>query len=84
VLEQLAERAGLTPQTANDVVSAFEYPDEETMLRSQLSSAASVEAIRASGEEATRVAIREALAPFRTSSGGYRLENEWHYLIAAA
>jgi hypothetical protein len=29
-------------------------------------------------------AIVEALAPYRTRAGGYRLENEWHYLVARA
>jgi hypothetical protein len=29
-------------------------------------------------------AIVESLASYRTPSGGYRLENEWHYLIASA
>ncbi len=29
-------------------------------------------------------AIADSLAPFRTPHGGYRLENEWHFLIASA
>jgi hypothetical protein len=29
-------------------------------------------------------AIIESLAPHRSPTGGYRLENEWHYLIASA
>ena len=37
-----------------------------------------------SGEPAVREAIVDAMAPFRTPDGGYRLENEWRYLIAAA
>ena len=28
--------------------------------------------------------LLEALAPFRTAGGGYRLENEWHTLVATA
>jgi hypothetical protein len=31
-----------------------------------------------------RAALVEALAPYRTPDGGYRLENEWHYLLARA
>lgn len=34
------------------------------------------------GEEAVRDAIVDSLKPFRTESGRYRLENEWHYVIA--
>ena len=35
-------------------------------------------------QDAARDAIVEALAVCRTPDGGYRLENEWHYLIARA
>jgi hypothetical protein len=31
-----------------------------------------------------REALLEAVAAYRTPEGGYRLENEWHYLIATA
>ena len=31
---------------------------------------------------ALRAAILEALAPHRTAEGAYRLENEWHHLVA--
>ena len=43
-----------------------------------------VEAVQRFGEDAVRRAILTSLAPFRTPTGGYRLENEWHYLVAAA
>jgi hypothetical protein len=43
-----------------------------------------VEAARTAGEEPVRRAILDALAPYRTADGGYRLQNEWHYLIARA
>jgi hypothetical protein len=29
-------------------------------------------------------AIVEAVAPYRTSDGRYRLDNEWHFLVARA
>jgi hypothetical protein len=35
------------------------------------------------GEEA-RGALVDALAHRRDQRGGYRLENEWHYLVARA
>jgi hypothetical protein len=31
-----------------------------------------------------RAALVEALSPFRAADGGYRLENEWHTLVATA
>jgi hypothetical protein len=35
-------------------------------------------------EEEVRDAIVEGLAPYRTPHGGYRLNNEFHFLIARA
>ena len=35
-------------------------------------------------EPELRAGLLEALAPFRTAGGGYRLENEWHTLVATA
>ncbi len=68
VLEGIATDAGLTPQSAFDLTYAWEYPDEQTLVRSMLAPGL----------------IVEALAPYRNPDGGYRLENEWHYLIASA
>jgi hypothetical protein len=42
------------------------------------------ELVGPSREEELRTAILEALAPHRTPSGGYRLEDEWQYRIASA
>ncbi len=82
VLETM--EAGLTPKTTGDIVSALEYPDGEAIVRTMLSAGMVVLAARTSGEEAVRAAITESMAPFRTSTGAYHLENEWHYLIAVA
>lgn len=84
VLERLAADAGLTPESSFDHAWAYEYADEPALLRSLLSSAPAVIAARASGEQAVRDAIRAAMAPYRTGGGGYRIENEWHYLVARA
>ena len=35
-------------------------------------------------EEGLRDVIVEALEPYRTPEGGYRLGNEWHFLVARA
>jgi hypothetical protein len=43
-----------------------------------------VRAIEAAGEDAVRAAVLEALAPFRTRDGGYRLENTFVYVVAGA
>ena len=84
VLEQFAGDAGLTPDTAFDTRWAYEFEDEEAMARALLSAGGAVPAIRSAGEHAVRAALVDALAPYRTAEGGYRLENEWHYLVARA
>ena len=84
VLEQIATEAGLTPECAFDVSWAYEYPDEPTLAQAMLAPGLVVEAILAAGEPPVRAAIVEALQPYRTPSGSYRLENEWHYHIARA
>ncbi len=84
VLEGAATEAGLTPQAAFDVSVALEFADESALLRRLLSPGPIVEAIEARGEDAVAKAVLEAAAPYLTASGAYRLENEWHSLIARA
>lgn len=84
VLEEIAAEAGLSLDTAFDVSVAVEYADDEALLRRLLSPAGVVEAIEARGERSVADAILAALRPFRTAAGGYRLENEWHTLVARA
>jgi SAM-dependent methyltransferase len=83
VLEGIASAAGLTPGEAYDVSWAYVYEDDEAMLRGMLS-AAGVGDAAGDGEPALRAGLLEALAPFRTTRGGYHLENEWHTLVATA
>ncbi len=84
VLEEIASAADLRPQASFDLRSAFEFPDEHALVRGLLSPGPVSLAIRHSGEEAVARAIVEALAPRRRPDGSYRLENEWHYLLARA
>jgi SAM-dependent methyltransferase len=84
VLEEIATAAGLVPEAAFDTSWAFAYEDDAALARGMLAPGLVVEAARAVGEEPVRRAILDALAPYRTADGGYRLENEWHYLIARA
>jgi SAM-dependent methyltransferase len=83
-LEELVRRAGLIPRRAAEFRTRWEYPDRETTLRANLSSGPAVKAIQAVGEARVAAALSEAVAPFRTASGGYALENSWRYLLAAA
>jgi hypothetical protein len=83
-LEELAAQAGLTPADAGEVTTSWDYPDRETALRALLSAGPAMRAIAAAGEEQVTVAATGAIAPYRTSSGGYAIENVWRYLIATA
>ena len=38
----------------------------------------------AEGGDRVKNAVLDALRPYRTTDGGYLLENEWHFVIAAA
>jgi SAM-dependent methyltransferase len=84
VLEGIATQAELSPTEAFDVSWAYEFPDEISLTRAMLAPGMIIDLIRAVGEEAVRSAIIQSLAPYRSSAGGYRLENEWHTLLAAA
>ena len=84
VLENLATEAGLTPETAFDTSYAFEYRDEDTVGRLLTAPMGLAELAGPEGEPALRHAIVEALSPYRTPEGGYRLHNEFHFLVARA
>jgi SAM-dependent methyltransferase len=84
VLEGMATEAGLAPKSAFDTSWAYEYPDDEALAREMLSVGGFAAAAEAAGGDVVRTAIVESLAPYRSPSGGYRLQNEWHYLIASA
>jgi SAM-dependent methyltransferase len=83
VLEELARRAGLTPESTFDATWALEYPDRETLGRAMVA-VAGINLLVGSHEEEVKDAIADGLAAYRTPSGGYRLSNEYHYLIARA
>jgi SAM-dependent methyltransferase len=84
VLEGLASEAGLTPESAFDTSYAFEYADEETVARLLTAPMGLAELAGPAREPALRRDIIEALAAYRLPDGSYRLNNEFHYLIARA
>jgi ubiquinone/menaquinone biosynthesis C-methylase UbiE len=81
VLERITRDAGLTPLEAFYSSWAFEFPDQESMLRAMLSGGNTVAAVEYAGREAVESAICEALEPYRADDGSYRLDNEWHYFV---
>ena len=84
VLEPLAAEAGLVPDRAFDVSWAYEFADEPELIRAMTAAGGFGAILGADRQEAARTAIVDALAVCRTPEGGYRLENEWHSLIARA
>jgi SAM-dependent methyltransferase len=82
-LEGLAAAAGLKPAEAFDVSWAYVFADDEALTRSLLS-AGGVGDAAGEREPEVRKALIDILEPFRTTDGGYRLENTWHFLIARA
>jgi ubiquinone/menaquinone biosynthesis C-methylase UbiE len=82
-LESLLAQAGLATSEAGYLEIAEEYPDLETLLRAWLSIGPVRLAVRHAGEQAVRETLAGAFAPLRSSSGGYRIEDEYRYLIAA-
>ena len=73
---------GLAVTADGYLESAYEYPALETALRAIGSAGPTVRAARLAGQAAVADAIAGALAPYRTASGGYRLEVESRYVIA--
>ena len=84
LLEQVARDAGLTPLESFYTSWAYEFADEAAMLRAMLSAGSAVAAAEHVGRDLLVEAILGALAPYREADGGYRMPNEWHYLVARA
>jgi hypothetical protein len=83
-LEAIVAEAGLLPRSTFDFSWAYEYADEDELARAMLSPAGLAELVGREREDEVRGRIVEALAPCRTREGGYRLENEFHVVIASA
>ncbi len=83
VLEDIATTAGLAPEQAFDVTWSFDYPDEETVRRA-LVAPMGIALLLGDHEQQFKDALVKRLAAHRTSAGRYRLQNEYHYLIARA
>jgi SAM-dependent methyltransferase len=81
-LRALAGRAGLVVERLDEVICPFDYADEEALLGPLVRSTL----VRAMGRRATpddvRAAVLERCAPFRTATGGYRLQNLFRVLVA--
>jgi SAM-dependent methyltransferase len=81
-VETLAAEAGLTAGARRDVPCVWSFPDQRTLLRALRSTGFAVRATDIAGDAAVTDAILAAVVPYRTSDGGYRIENVFTYLIA--
>ena len=83
-LAAVAAHAGLTAVARRDVPCVWTFPDEPALLRGLTSTRLAAAAMDAAGADAVTRTILAAVAPFRTSDGGCRLENVFTYIIAHA
>jgi SAM-dependent methyltransferase len=84
VLEGLALQAGLIPTRVFDVSWAYTFADEAELVRAMTSAGGFGAILGADQQAAARDAIVDALAVCRTPDCHFRMQNEWHCLIARA
>ena len=84
VLENIATKAGLDPESAFDTTWSYEFPDEETVRRALIAPAGIAVLVGPDREDEVKDAIASGLATHRDPDGTYRLQNTFHSLIARA
>jgi hypothetical protein len=82
VVDAVLAAAGLQPVDRGECPITLDYANAETACRAFMAGGGGAQAVRHSGEERVRRAIREVLERFRVETGHYRIENRFHYLIA--
>jgi SAM-dependent methyltransferase len=81
-LEGLLAQAGLVMICGGTVECLAEYPDGETLWQAQAAAGPVQAALRVVGVEPLRAAVLRAVAPYWTSTGGVRLQNNFRYVTA--
>ncbi len=84
VLEDLATKAGLDPESAFDSTWSYHYPDVATVRRALVAPAGLAVLVGPDREDEAKDAIVSGLTPFRAGDGSYRLQNTFRSLIARA
>ena len=84
VLEDVAVRAGLEPETTFDTSWAYVFEDAETVRRAMVAPAGLALLVGPEREDEVKDAIERGLASYRAQDGSYRLQNTFHSLIARA
>lgn len=81
-LRAVAERAGLAVERLDEVVCPFDYADDDELLGPVVESALGRAVGRRAGPVALRAAVLDRVQPYRTTAGGYRLDNVFRVLVA--
>ena len=84
VLEDIAIRAGLEPDSTFDSTWSYEFPDDDTVRRALVAPAGIASLLGPDREDEVKDAIVSGLATYRAGDGSYRLRNTFHTLIAHA
>jgi SAM-dependent methyltransferase len=84
VLEELATKAGLEPESTFDSTWSYEFADEDTVRRALVAPAGLALLVGRDREEQVKDAIVSGLMPYRAADGSYRLQNSFHSLSARA
>jgi hypothetical protein len=82
VLDALVVHAGLTVLSSGIVACPAEYPDGELFWQAQASAGPLQATMRVVGVQPLKAALLRAVAPYRTSTGGVRLQNHFRYIAA--
>lgn len=82
-LRQVAEEAGLTDVTLDEVVCAFTYPDADELVGPLIASGIGRHAVNRGGPVAVRTAVLDRMEPMRRDDGRYVLLNRFRVLSAA-
>jgi len=84
VLDDMATRAGLEPETTFTTSWAYVFEDAATVRRAMLAPAGLALLVGPNREDEVRDAIERGLASYRAEDGSFRLQNTFHSLIARA
>lgn len=82
VLDALATQAGLKVLHHGTVTCAAEYPDVEILWQAQAAAGPLQAVMRVVGAQPLKAAVLCAVAPYRTRTGGVRLQNHYRYIVA--
>ena len=84
VLEDIATKAGLDPESTFDSTWSYEFPDDEAVRRALIAPAGIAVLVGPDRENEVKEAIVNGLAAHRAPDGRYRLQNTFHSVIARA